>query len=386
MMTVLVAALLAAQPAHLPLLGEPGRGADGYPRQYVDRLALRTMLRNRAFDDLTAALTEAQDEFEVDTTREYWPLDAADALGTADLELRPLLDAWCKATPTSFAPWLARGTHHVQRAMLVRGPRLYRDTPASAIKAMKAEAALAVVDLEKALKLRSESIAAVRMLVLVRRLLGQDPSSLVRSVLEKCPDCFQVRGTIMNSLSPRWGGSYELMEAFAAKSAERDNPRMKLLAGYVLVDKYQMGVVGLEGLRRALALGDFWGFYVELAEAQARSDPRAARAAAQRAAELRPLQPMVVDAQLHAAAGVGAWEEAARLWSLGHQLDPNLDGVAATREILLKQLPTIARARVREGSPQQALELFEVLVELSQGDAGLRAERDALRGSLDGGR
>jgi hypothetical protein len=204
-------------------------------------------------------------------------------------------------------------------------------------------------------------------------------------VLEKCPDCFQVRATIMNSLTPKWGGSYELMESFAARSAERDNPRMKLLAGFILVDQYQMKLIGLEGLQRALALGDYWVFYAHLANAQARTNPRAARAAAQRAAELRPLEPLVVDAQLHAAVGVGAWEEAAQLWSLGNQLDPTLEGLATTRDILVQQLPALARARAQEGSPRQALTLFEVLTELSPRDARLRAERDALRGRLDGG-
>ncbi|MFO0593720.1 MAG: DUF4034 domain-containing protein [Myxococcaceae bacterium] len=386
MLTVLVASLCAAQPAHLPLLGDAGRGADGYPKQYVDRVALRAMLRDGKFDDLTAALTEAQTEFETDTTLEYWPLDAADAVGTGELELRPRLDAWCKANPTSFAPWLARGTHHVRRAMVVRGTRYIKDTPASAIKAMKAELALAVTDLEKALKLKSESIDAVRMLILVRRLLGEDPSSLIRTVFQKCPDCFQVRVNVMNSLAPRWGGSYELMESFAKSSAERDNPRMKVLPGLVLLDKYEMGLLGDEALRRALELGEYWYFYVELAKSQSQFDPRSARAAADRAAELRPMAPEVVDVQLLAAARMGAWEEAGRLWSLAHQLDPTLDSLKLTHDALARQLPAIARAREREGSPKLALTLYDVVVELSPKDATLRAERDALRTSLDAGR
>jgi hypothetical protein len=152
---------------------------------------------------------------------------------------------------------------------------------------------------------------------------------------------------------------------------------MKLLAGFILVDQYQMKLIGLEGLQRALALGDYWVFYAHLANAQARTNPRAA--------ELRPLEPLVVDAQLHAAVGVGAWEGAAQLWSLGNQLDPTLEGLATTRDILVQQLPALARARAQEGSPRQALTLFELLTELSPRDARLRAERDALRGRLDGG-
>lgn len=386
MLTLLVASLCAAAPAHLPLLGDATRGADGYPRQYVDRLALRTLLKNRQFDDLTAALTEAQNEFELDTTREFWPLDAADAVGTAELELRPLLDAWCKANPASFAPWLARGTHHVNRAILVRGSKYIKDTPPSAIKAMKAEMALAVADLEQALKLKSESLAAVRQLIIVRRFLGQDPSTLIRAVFEKCPDCFQLRVNVVNSLAPRWGGSYELMDSFAKMSAERDNPRMKVLPGLVLLDKYEMGVLGDEALRRALSLGEYWYFYVALARSQCGFNPRAARAAADRAAELRPQAPGVIEVQLQASASMGAWEDAARLWFLARQLDPTLEALTLTHDSIAARLPAIARKRVDEGSPRLALSLFEIAVELSPKDVALQKERDALRASVDAGR
>lgn len=378
-----VVVVSAAQPAHLPLLGEPGRRADGYPRQYVDRLALRAMLGEGRFEPLTAALTEAQDEFERDTTLEYWPSDAADSLGTADLELRPSLDAWCKAAPGSFAPWLARGTHHANRAALVRGTKWFKDTPPSAIKAMKREAALARADLERALQLRPDSIAAVRMLILVRRLLGEDPASLIKAALERCPDCFQVRVAIMSSLVPRWGGSYELMESFARASERSDNPRMKLLAGYVLLDKVDMGELGLEALNRAVALGEHWEFYAWSASKRADFDPRAARAALERAAELRPRHPQVVAAQVRVAAQTANWEEAALAWSLARKLDPSLAVLEEARPELARRLLPLARARVKEGSPRRALELFDVLAELSPADAAVRAERDALRKSLD---
>ena len=42
-----------------------------------------------------------------------------------------------------------------------------------------------------------------------RRLLDQ--------ALAVCPDCYQVRVVYMFGIRPRWGGSHEMMEAFAAE-------------------------------------------------------------------------------------------------------------------------------------------------------------------------
>lgn len=377
-----VAVVSGAQPEHLPLLGEPGRYADGYPRQYVDRLALRAMLTERKFDLLTAALTEAQEAFERDTTLEYWPLDAADSVGTGERELLPTLDAWCKALPDSYVPYLVRGTHHVMRAWHERGQRWFKDTPPSAIKAMLREARLARADLERALALRPGAVSALRMLVVAHRQLGDDPAPTMKAVFAQCPNCFQVRVTIMNSLRPRWGGSYEAMQAFAQASARSDNPRMKLLEGYVLTDQADSDRLGPEAYARALALGEHWEFYVDLAKARMGVDPRAARAAMERAAELRPLHPIVVSAQMRVAAAACDWEEAGLAWALLHRLDPSHEALEPARGKIAGALLPIARARVKEGSPRRGLELFDVLLELTPRDAAVRRERDALTATL----
>jgi len=47
--------------ASLPLTGPEGKDADGYPRRYVDRPALRSLLVNRKFPALTAAFDRFQE-------------------------------------------------------------------------------------------------------------------------------------------------------------------------------------------------------------------------------------------------------------------------------------------------------------------------------------
>lgn len=97
-------------PRVLPLLGPDGADADGYPKRYVDRVGLRSLLAFHQFADLTNYFEQFQTAFEADPRKEYWPIDAGEAFESAEPEIVAELDAWVAATPQSFAPYLARGS------------------------------------------------------------------------------------------------------------------------------------------------------------------------------------------------------------------------------------------------------------------------------------
>jgi hypothetical protein len=61
-----------------------------------------------------------QEDFEADPRKEDWPNDAAEALGTGETTLLPLLEEWANASPGSFAPPMELGS---------RRPRLRRLEP-----------------------------------------------------------------------------------------------------------------------------------------------------------------------------------------------------------------------------------------------------------------
>jgi hypothetical protein len=58
-------------PTSLPLKGSPGAHADGYPRQYVDQLGLRSLLHHGRYHDLTRYFEQYQAAFEKDPRKEY---------------------------------------------------------------------------------------------------------------------------------------------------------------------------------------------------------------------------------------------------------------------------------------------------------------------------
>ena len=78
--------LTAPLPTALPLVGDDGTDGNGYPRRWVDRAALRSLLGAQRFSDLTRYFEELQSAFEKDPRKEYWIADAAAAFdgGEAD--------------------------------------------------------------------------------------------------------------------------------------------------------------------------------------------------------------------------------------------------------------------------------------------------------------
>jgi hypothetical protein len=209
----------APVPNALPLIVREGKDPYGYPRSYVDGPALRSLLEHGRYADLTRYLEEFQREFEADPTKELWPIRAVESFASAAPELLPKLDAWVAATPTSFAPHAARGGYWAEVAATRRGIKWARETPEENFRGMRDAAVFARKDLEQALLHAPKLVAALRLQVTLATPTSDD--SLADAALgqaEKvCPTCFSVRSKYVMGLEPRWGGSYQKMEDFAAR-------------------------------------------------------------------------------------------------------------------------------------------------------------------------
>jgi tetratricopeptide (TPR) repeat protein len=288
----------APLPAALPATGESGFSEDGYPTQYVDKASLRSLLLHERFSDLTKYFEEFQAAFEKNPRFEYWPIDAADAFSTAELSLESKLDAWAGATPDSFAPYLARGSHFTSLGYANRGSKAASETTGTDFITMESAMNKAVADLEKALAIRPKLNAAYR--AEIQALLPTNQKEKLNKVIDKsaetCPECFQTKVTSMYALAPRWGGSYEQMTAFAEKAKTSLNPRFRLLKGYISIDKAKQlrktdAMAARTELEKACSLGEHWEFLYERADANwLLKDYDSATKDLNRALELRPKQ------------------------------------------------------------------------------------------------
>ncbi len=374
-------------PAALPLLGSPGVDAFGYPKQYVDGGALRSLLWHERYADLTWYFDQYQQQFEADPKREYWPMDASDAFDSAQTALQPALDAWVQATPSSFAPDLARGTYRYAVAWAQRGSKWATETPDSDLAAMKEMQRLALIDLRQAVSLRPKLVAALRQEI--RTLLLGGPIAERRAALGAaehiCPSCFQVRVAYIYSLTPRWGGTYEQMTQFAKSVQDPAYPKMAALLGYADKDRADM-LIRDKHLDQALRLMDVvckqydhWEFLDQRAEILLwKKEPSAALPDLNRAMALRPGYPALLLRRATAYSMLSRWEEAGTDLLGALRADPTDETGRYHHPFIVKGLLDMAWRDANTGKRDEALRLLDLAAQLAPLDHNVQGARNSV--------
>ncbi len=371
--------------ATFPLVGTGGDDEYGYPRQYVDRAALRSLLFHRRFTELTEAVERLQTAFEGDLRKEYWPNDAAEELGTGEAKLLPLLDAWAEASPKSFGPYLARGTHWVRRAYERRGGKWAAETPEANFASMGEALARALPDLKRATKLRPKLVAAMRQQLNAFLPLPHGDranKTVIARALTVCPSCFQIRVTYLHTLTPRWGGSYPAMRRFIRQRADRTNRRMRLLPGYLDLDRAEQSRSDKEfekelaATERACALGEHWEFLLARAGAEVRlGNTAAALSDLDRAAVLRPGYPDVLFERAYTFGKARRWEDAGRDLRAGIQVDPTHWRARSIFDTVVKGLVYEGWQRRTAGDREGALRIYDLAAELAPNNREVQGRR-----------
>lgn len=381
-------------PTATPLLGSDGRDADGYPSRYVDRAALRSLLWHKRYTDLTRYLEGFQAEFEADARKEYWPSDAADAFRSAEPDLDPALDAWVAATPNSFAPYLARGSHWVSVAYARRGTESAYKTASEDFLAMEQALKQALADLDRALELRPRLVAAMRLKISAFRGDLENLRRTVDQAIAVCPSCFEVRVAYISALVPRWGGSYEAMLEFAQDRIDPSNPRLRLLPGYILLDKADRLFAAeepreaLAAIQLALGLGEHWEFLYNRAEAKDYLDDlEGALTDLNRALELRPGHPRVLLKRAYIHHRAERWEAAGRDLLLGIRMSPTDDRARRIFDTIVGGLIYEGWEHHTAGRRTDALRVYDLAAELAPPNQEVQSRRGLIViGEAAGGR
>jgi tetratricopeptide (TPR) repeat protein len=371
-------------PTSLPLVGTAGKRSDGYPRQVVDRLGLRTLLHHRRYADLTRYFEQYQAAFEKDPRKEYWPIDASSTFSSAEPELRKRLDAWVAHSPRSFAPYLARGAHLVSTGYAQRGAKWASKTAREDLGAMGKTMVAALADLDRALKLKPRLIAAMRLKISALLPIGRraELRKVIDEAIARCRSCFQVRVTYLYAIRPRWGGSYEQMHRFAQHRIDRANPRHKLLAGYVALDKADRlrkakdFKAALATIQKACALGEHWEFLLGRADIYDRSGkPELALADLDRAKKLEPGQPKVLSERAYMLLRLKRYEAAGRELLAAMRVAPSRSFVKRNRRHVVHGLLYQSAALHKAGQPASALRVVDLAAELAPMNTRVRQMR-----------
>lgn len=202
---------------------------------------LRKLLKRKKYKQINKVLTKANDKFLTNIKHEKHLFTAYKAFSIKKESYTPLFETWIKSHPDSYIPYTASAKYQIALAWKARGHQYMNRTSEKGIQQMRVHLENATKDLYKALSLNDKSIVAYDLLLEIATMQGRDEDSntIQQKTLKMYPASLYVRGTYLNNLKPRWGGSYELMEAFIKESAKhkKDNPRLKLLETVILNDQ-----------------------------------------------------------------------------------------------------------------------------------------------------
>ncbi len=374
-------------PIGAPLVERAGVDADGYPRSYVDKASLKSLLGCAKFRELSAYIEQFERDFEADFHKEYFVSDSGDAFESAEVELGQKLDEWVKATPDSFAPYLARGVHGVSRGFAERGSKFAGETDTDNFKGMNRAFSPAFEDLEHALHINPRVVAALRseMQIAFSSSRHSDLDDIAARAFSSCPACFQPRAVLQYGLEPRWGGSYAKMDRAAHAPNPSLNPKFRLLPGYADRDRGQVAAQdgqhddALAAFERACALGDNPDFLIDKARALTqRNDDVGAVAALSRALELRPQRVDLLFARADAALRGSARNPQAAFEDLllGLRIAPADPEARSVLPYVAGALQRLGADAQRRNDPHEALRYLDEAFDLAP-SGQLEAQRTA---------
>lgn len=243
----------------------------GYPAETADRAKILSMLRAKQYADLDTLIDSYQKLFEKDFHNEFFMWDAFESFNISDPSLQPLLEDWVQRDPGSWVAHASLSNYYQSRGWDARGEEYGDKTSAAQFHGMEEWFKKASEQAHKALALNAKAVIGDDVLISIAQTEGDldECRRLFDEEMKVCPLSFGARTAYMFVLRPRWEGSYDQMEQFAEESQKlvKDNPKLRVLRGYVAWDKATLAVGekdykgALELLNTAASFGDHWVFF-----------------------------------------------------------------------------------------------------------------------------
>jgi tetratricopeptide (TPR) repeat protein len=298
-----------------------------------DTQTLFYLLKNRLYAPLTNKVESYEKAFELDPTEEDNVMKVWNSFDVGNKEWEPFLNEWVNRFPNSYAPYVARAFYYIRVGWDIRGSRWASETSSQQFSSLEKYLRLASDDLAQALKINSHLVVCFEKIITIA--MHFSDADMKRKALDEalkiCPGCLSVRVAYMWSIFPRWGGSYEEMEAFAdeAKQYVQYNSQLRLLKGYIPFDKGSLYALqgdyeqAIKLYDQALSFGERARFYEYRGNAYYHTDDyKRALADYERALEIAPTD---IDILLSKASVLRALQrpaDAEQVVQLAEQLSP----------------------------------------------------------------
>jgi len=182
-----------------------------------------TWLKSGQYSQLEASLGSLQRDYESGKISDYRLYEGFRDLYEDRAENAEHFDRWVQAYPHSYVARTARGAYYYRLAAYVRGEDLISHTPPQRIKGMLAYLVQARPDLRASLKMTAKPYLSTLYLLNVARLAGSadEKRHWLDAGNEIDPHNELLRLRYLDCLTPRWGGSLQMMRAFRAETARQ---------------------------------------------------------------------------------------------------------------------------------------------------------------------
>ncbi|MEM7137363.1 MAG: tetratricopeptide repeat protein [Myxococcota bacterium] len=370
-----LAGTLPEEEHHTVMLGRSGVTEAGRPKDLPDKLALLDLLRRKRYRLLSKSIEGLQDEANADFEKEHWSGTAFEAFASPDRRLGKRLDAWVKATPGSFAPHLARAKHRIGLAFHYRGGKWAHLTSKKRMAKMTKLLGLAEGDIKRALSKRADLPDAAGMRLWIAAALGADLATrdaILEAALKECPYCYGVRADYIMSVSPRWGGTYELMQEKAEQwQFVEHNPTLARLLSLTDYERCVRSLVAEEHeealamCARSLDTGPIAGAYMSQAKALVHLERyEEAVDAYTRALDIVPQSPEGLEGRGFVLLRLERYDQAAKDLALVLRLDPTNRSAEKNLDHILKKLVLMAYYQAEAGEVDAAIANFDRVLDM----------------------
>lgn len=144
-------------------------------------------------------------------------------------------DNWVSSTQSAYA-YLARASFYYNAGWDARGDKFSRKTSAGQFKSLAQLHSLAVNDAKQAKGLNSQLLYFYALTIALERTAEEyiDIDSVLQEAIALNPAAASYRDHYIESILPKWGGSYDAMQHFVNQQSEyfNLNPMLTTLAGY----------------------------------------------------------------------------------------------------------------------------------------------------------
>lgn len=210
-------------------------------------LAIRRLLENKEFEQLNQLLHKRLNSIQTDISRDRKLKAAYEAFELDDRKWEPLFEQWIDQFPDEYAAYLARATYRTAQAWEARGGNYIGETSSGQIESMKQWLMKARKDIYRALSLNDRSLWAYCLQINGAKATGksQNARDALKKATDQYPDNFIARQFYLETLDPKWGGSWRAMISFAQDSQDHAdaNPNIKKLLPYALYEAARMAYI-----------------------------------------------------------------------------------------------------------------------------------------------